>query len=245
MKLAASNPIIIDFDPFNTSTVQQHDLGTEFKLSDDRSFRYSLAGAANLSAGKCNTAPVQKTNHMNVAVQAAAAIGATSVSLTLGATAALANEYAEGLLVVGLTPGQGHSYKISSNPANAGSLTITVPLLDPIQVALTTSSKASLVHNVSNGTVEGTVQTIRPSGVTMTPVTAANYYFGQIHGVASTLNDGAIALGSWVTLSSSVSGAVAAMSATYGTALLTPRVGEMRVKVGVDTQYEPVFLDIA
>ncbi len=255
MILTQSDPGIVNFDPFTTVTYQQHQLGTMIELADNRAFRFARAGATALSAGKCGTAPVQKTNHQNQAVQAAAAIGATTVSLTLGATASVDNEYNEGLLVIGLTPGQGHAYRIASQPATSSAGTQTVTVSDPIQVALTTSSKYSLVHNRYNATVEGTVQTIRPAGVPMTPVTGTvstptsatyvpQHYWAQSRGVASTLNDQAIALGSWLTLSASVSGAVIAMSGTYGTALLTPKIGEMTVKVGVDAQYEPVVLMI-
>lgn len=250
MKLGNANPHIIDFDPFGTNTVQQMELGASLNISDGRIFRYANSGGVAQSAGKINTAPLQKTNHQNQAVQAAAAIGATTVSLTLGATASVAQEYAEGLLVIGLTPGQGHSYKISDQPATASSGTQTLTLFDAIQVALTTSSKYSLVYNNWNGTIEGTTQTIRPAGVPMTPVSASTtsagdfYYWDQTRGVIPTLNDGAIALGTSITLSGSVSGAVAAMSGTYATANATPQVGQMLVKVGVDTQYEPVFLTI-
>lgn len=248
MKLSAANPVIIDFDPYGTNTVQQHELGASVNVGD-RVFRYAKSGASNQSVGKINTAPVQKTNHQNQSVQAAAALGATSVSITLGATASVAQEYQEGYLEVGLTPGQGRVYKISDQPAALSSGTQTVTLFDPIQLALTTSSKASLTHNAWNGNVEGTVQTIRPAGVPLTSVTASTatapvYYWDQTRGIAATLNDQAIALGSWLTLSASVAGAVIAMSGTYATALLTPKVGEMTIKVGVDTQYEPVFLTI-
>lgn len=248
MKLGNANPYIVDFDPFSTSTVQSIELGASLNVSDGRTFRYAKVGTTTTSAGKANTAPVQKTNHQNVAVQAASAIGSVTASVTLGATASVSEEYAEGLLVVGLTPGQGHAYKISDQQATLSSGIQTVTLFDPIQVALSTSSKASLTHNAWNGVVEGTVQTVRPAGVPMTPVTASStsqpFMWNQTRGVASVLNDQAIALGSWLTLSASVSGAVAAMSGTYGTALLTPKVGEMTIKVGVDTQSEPVFLTI-
>ncbi len=255
MILTQSDPGIINFDPFSTQVPQQAQLGTLIELADNRAFRYARSGVTALSAGKCGTSPVQKTNHQNQAVQAAAAIGATTVFLTLGSTASVDNEYNEGLLVIGLTPGQGHVYRISNQTAAGSAATQAVTIADPIQVALTTSSKYSLVHNRYNQTVEGTVQTIRPAGVPMTPVTGTvstptsatyvpQHYWAQTRGVASVLNDQAIALGSWLTLSASVSGAVIAMSGTYGTALVTPHVGEQTIKVGVDTQYEPVVLTI-
>lgn len=248
MKLGNANPVVIDVDPFSTSVQQQHELGASVNVSDGRIFRYAKVGGTTTSAGKMSTAPLQKTNHHNMAVQAAAAIGALNVSVTLGATATVAEEYQEGFLIVGLTPGQGHVYKISDQPLALSASTQPLTIYDPIQVALTTSSKATMTHNNWNGVIEGTTQTIRAAGVPMTPVTTSTtappYFWTQTRGVASVLNDQAIALGSWLAISASVSGAVIAASGTYGTALVTTLVGIQNIKVGVDTQYEPVFLTI-
>ena len=255
MKLGNANPYVIDFDPFTVlgpTASPSQEVGASLNISDGRIFRYANSGAFAQSAGKLNTAPIQKPNHQNIAVVSSTAVGASpsQVTVTLGATASVVEEYVDGFLSVGLTPGQGHVYKISDQPATAASGNQTVTLFDPIQVQLSSASKASLVHNTWNGTVETTTQTLRAGGVPMTPVPASvtnvsdYYYWDQTRGIASTLNDQAIALGSWLTVSASVAGAVIAMSGTYATALLTPKVGEMTVKVGVDTQYEPVFLTI-
>lgn len=250
MKLSATNPIIIDFDPYNTSTAQAHELGARFEISESRSFHYGKnSTAAALGVGKIGLAPAPKTNHHNMAVQAAAAIGATTVSVTLGATASTAQEYAEGYLTINLTPGQGTVYKVSDQPATSSGQTQTLGLSDPINVALTTSSKANLVHNAWNAVVEAAVATRRAAGVPLVPVaqstsTVPVYYWAQTNGVASVLADQAITLGARLGCSASVAGAVAADSTTYGTSSLTTPVGVASIMAGVDTEYRPVFLTV-
>ena len=256
MILTSSDPVIINFDPFTTITQQQHQLGTLIELADRRAFRFSRSGAAALAAGQIATAPIQKPNHQSVAVQAAVLLGATFVNLTLGATASVDQEYAEGLLVIGGGSGAGRQYRIGQQNPTASAGIQTVVTTDQIQAALTTGSTASLVHNGYNQTVVTTTQTIRPSGVpiTLVPATASTpsaglayipqHYWGQTRGVAPVLNDSAIPLGSTLTLSSTTAGAVTSMSTTYTTALLTPKIGEMDIKVGISGNYEPVLLSI-
>lgn len=243
MKLE-STAEVLEFDPFNSESAEAMNIGELIRLADHRAFRYALAGASNISKGKAQTAPAQKTNHHNMAVQAAAAIGATSVSVTLGATATAASEYTEGYLTISVTPGQGTIYKIENQPATSSAGTQTVTLFDPINVALTTSSKANLVHNTFANTIEGTTQTRRAAGTPMITVTASNYYWAQTHGIASVLADQAITLGSAITFSGSVSGAVIANSTTYSTAVLTTPIGQADIMAGVDTEYRPIILNI-
>lgn len=256
MKLGNAYPLIIDFDPYNTATlagatVQNHELGAHIDITDGRSFRYAKAGASALGVGKLVTAPAPKVNHHNMAVQAAAAIGATSVAVTLGATATVAQEYAEGYLTINLTPGQGQIFKISDQPATASAGTQTVTLFDPVSVALTTASKANLVHNPYNYGINAAVATTRAVGVPLTPVAAStsitsgqNYFWAQSKGPVAVLADQAIALGSRIGPSASIAGAVVADSGTYTTALATTALGVANIMAGVDTEYRPIFLTI-
>jgi hypothetical protein len=94
-----------------------------------------LAGAAALAPGKLAVAATVVANHQNMAVAAAAAVGATSVTVTLGATAATADYYADGFLTINDAAGEGISYRVKSHPAHAGSGSLVVELYDPIKVA--------------------------------------------------------------------------------------------------------------
>src|SRR4249920_1582699 len=92
------------------SSTQNVKLGVKGETIDGRIYRYAKAGAVNVAAGKINVAAAHVANHVNQVVQAAAAIGDTRVSLTLGATAATANQYKGGLLVINDATGEGIAY---------------------------------------------------------------------------------------------------------------------------------------
>lgn len=211
-------------------------LGTKAFTDDGRVFRYACAGGVSLVPGKLQQSPAQVSNHLGIAVQAAAAVGATSVSVTLGATAATANQYAGGTMVVTATPGQGYTYKIKSHPAASLSTTLTLTLEDPIVVALTTSSTVSLMANPYNGIiVNPTTATGSPVGVAVTAVTNAQYGWLQVGGAVACLNDTGTTVGLGVAPSAAVAGAVKTMAATLC------QVG-YAMETGVDTKYNTIFL---
>lgn len=216
----------------SSSSIQEHELGARAESPDGRTFRYCLAGATALVPGKLQQAPAEDTAHQNLAVAAAAAIGATSVSVTLGASAATANQYAGGWLVVTTTPGQGYQYKIAAHPASAGSESITVELSDPIAVALTTSSVVDLVANpYSKVIINPTTLTSAPVGAAVYPIAAGEYGWLQTKGVCTLLADGANAVGSNLVASNGTAGAVEDAAAPgaqplVGTALTGCATGE-------------------
>lgn len=236
---------IIDFDPFvvRTQTDATHNLGDQLRLADGRAFRYGKAGAAATSDGKLEVAPTPKANHHNL-VATAAAIGSFQVTVTLGATAAVANEYAEGYLVVNAGPGVGQTYKIKGHPAASSAATLVLDLFDPItSTALTTASRATLVHNSYNGVIESTSVTQRPAGVSLVDLAAGNYGWFQHAGVASVLAAATVAVGSWCVASTATAGAVTGASVTIATTVTEARVG-YAIVAGVSTESRPVFLTI-
>jgi hypothetical protein len=195
----------------NTSTAQAG-LGAKAVTGDGREFRYVLAGGTALVPGKLQQAPAEITNHQNL-TPAAAAIGATQVTVTLGATAATANQYAGGLLIVTTTPGQGYAYQISSHPAADASATLTVTLTDPIVVALTTSSVVDLVLNPYSGVIVNPASaSSAPVGGAVHAVTAAQYGWIQSHGACALLADGTVTVGTSLVASNATAGAVEALT---------------------------------
>lgn len=221
------------------STTQQHKLGERVSSSDGRAFRYCLAGGTTLVVGKLQQSPAQVANHLGLAVQAAAAIGATSAAVTLGATATTLNQYAEGFLVITATPGQGYTYKISGHAAASGSATQTLNLEDAIVIALTTSSTADLSLNPHSGViVNPTTATGSPVGVAVAAVTNANFGWVQCHGSVACLNDAGTTVGLGVAPSAAVAGAVKTMAATLA------QVG-YALNTGNDTKYNAVYLTIS
>lgn len=218
-----------------------HKIGERIETADGRMFRYCYAGATALVPGKVYDAPTQVSNHTNIAVAAAAAIGATSVTVTLGATAATLNQYAGGYLVVNDVTGEGYTYAIKSNPAAdaSASLVLTLEADDPIRVALTTSSEVSLVPNPYNGLViHATTEVAIPVGIAVTAITANYYGWVQTHGVVSALHNDNTAIGQSVVASDTTT----AGGVEVGDGIL-PVIG-YAIATGVATEYNPIFLTI-
>jgi hypothetical protein len=166
--------------------------------------------------------------------------------MTLGATLADANQYAEGLLQVAVTPGMGYQYMISGHPAAALSASLTVALdqSDPIQVALTTASRLHLIANRYNGVIQMPVTTATGVcvGVAVSAIAISNYGWLQTKGPAIPLTDGTPALGAHVMVPGAVAGAAEIVVAA-GTLIVAQFVGRMMM-VGVDNVRNAVMLDI-
>lgn len=239
----ASTPQVIDFTPYKTSTLQDYLLGTPFVDGEDM-WRYAKVGASTITRGKLQTAPAPKANHHNMAVAVAGAIGDKSLTVTLGATAAVADEYAEGWLVISDATLGGFRMKIKTHPAANSAASLLVTFFEPLPVALTTSAKANLVHNTYNGIIEGTSQTVRAAGVSEVTATTGLFCWVKTRGTASLLADQTISLGAFIAPSTSVSGSVIEVSTTYGTAEKTNIVGQATIMAGVDTEKRPVRLEI-
>jgi hypothetical protein len=239
-----------------TST-QRHPLGALGHSVDGRRYVYAQAAGTALNPGHVIAAAATVANNdLNLAVQAAAAVGDTSVSVTTGATASVIDFYAEGYLIVNdngtpTNEGEGFSYKIKragtggeAHLADAGSTTLVVNLQEPIREALTTAnSQVGLILNpykdvvVVPTTVAGT-----PLGVAQANVTADYYCWLQTYGLSLVLTDGTIVLGEEVMSSDNLAGAVEA--ANYGAAVELRAIGVSHTVIGANTEYSPIFLDV-
>lgn len=227
---------------WSSSATQAHQLGTRFVTRDGRVFRYCKAGAADLVVGNVIQAPAQDTAHQQL-TPAAAAIGATSFTATLGASAAAANLYAEGWAIIDTTPGLGYAYPISGHAAvlASGVITLNLPADSPIQVALTTSSRVSLQRNPYAGVIQSPVTTLTGAvvGVAVYPIVAAQYGWIQTHGPGAVLIAGTPGVGLAVVVPATAAGAVV----VDGAAAATKVVGSMMV-TGVDGKVQAVLLNI-
>lgn len=214
-------------------------LGQVGVTPDGRIFRYAKAGGTALDPGKLCVAATVVANHENIAVASAAAVGATEVTVTLGATAATENQYAGGHLIINDAAGEGTAYLISGHPAADASASLVVSLAEPVRVALTTSSEASLQKNPWDSVViSATDQADMPVGIPVVSIAASNYGWIQTGGVAAGLADETLAVGSELTIGSSVAGALEVVDA-----VAEPIVGKA-IQAGVDTEYRAVFLTL-
>jgi hypothetical protein len=202
-------------------------------------YRWVKAGGSDLAAGKLAVAATQTANHENLTC-AVASIGATAVTVTLGGTAATLNEYAEGYLVINDVTGEGTAYRISGHPAQSATTgNLTVQLADPITVALTTSSQASLVKNLyADVVISATDQADKAVGIPNVVIAAGEYGWMQVAGVCAALADEAVTAGLSLTIGTGVAGAVEAADAA----------GEQVIGVAhtalVDTEYRSIVLTL-
>lgn len=232
--------IVVAADLLSDLASPAHALGAYVETADGRGFRYAKAGGTSLVAGKLQQSPAQDTTNINPSggiTPAAAAIGATSVTLSSSLTLT-ANQLAGGYMSVAVTPGQGYTYRVVGNTAVSGATGCVVTLADPIVVALTTSSRLTFsVHPYNSVIVNPTTATGAPVGVANSIITNAQYGWLQTRGICSVLTDSGTTVGLGVAPSAAVAGAVK----TAATTLCT--IG-FAVETCVTTEYDLVFLTI-
>lgn len=238
-----TGPLQIEMQDTRVQSVTKlHTLGSLAFTKDGRLFRYGQAGATALAAGKLAQIPAVVANHQAL-VTAAAAVGTKKVTVTLGATAATADQYADGYLVVRdtATTGAGQSFPISSNAVGASSGTCDIYLDEAVAEALTSASVTnlelapygSMLISSSGDTTE------LVTGVPQIDVTAAYYAWFQVRGVAAVLGNGTITKGAGLIKSATTAGAVD----IEGTSAITMRVG-IQLQTGTSTKYNTSFLTI-
>lgn len=245
--MSFTGPIQITQQEANVvSTSKLHKLGTVGFTADGRKYRYALNGAVALVAGKTINAIAKVANHTTQTVQAAAAVGVTTVSVTVGATITTQDQYVDGYLVAKDTSalGAGTAYHIAGNSSQvAGGGTVTVFLQEPIVTALTTSSIVSFVYNpwtsvvVAPAAAAEIVVGVPQLAVAASTATVNQFFWAQTGGMASVLSDGVIGKGSQAIQSASVIGA----ATVEGTSAVTQRLG-WAPEATVDTKYDPLYL---
>lgn len=217
--------------------------GQKFDTSDGREVTLVNVGASNIAAGLLVQAQPIVANHQGCSVTAYSAESAqfgtpAKITLTLGATLASLNQYAQGYAVVTEGAGAGQTLKIASNPAAALSASLVVSLEDNAVVALDNTSKVNLIPNPhASVVVNPTTATAAPIGVTLASATAGAYTFIVNKGVTAALSAGAITVGLGVAPSGSVAGAVAVVAAT------TNQIGSA-YQAGVDTKYSLIKVNL-
>lgn len=217
-------------------------VGTRWDLSDGREVILVKASDA-VAAGKLYQDAAIVANHQNLAVTAYTAYSANGnvpakVTVTLGATAATANQYAGGFLVVNDNNGEGQTLRIASHPAASSSGSLAVTLEEGATVAITTASEVCLIPPHGKDTIIfPTTPTGAPVGVGLYTIASGSYGYLVSKGLTSCLADGAITVGSAISPSNAVAGAV------EGGVIAQGIVGNAN-QAGVDTEYRTVFINV-
>ena len=243
-KILSGAPEIFNLNPYAQSNVQEHPLGAIAMARNGDIYRYTKINstASDLIAGNLQVSLAKESNHQNVALSAAAAVGATLVIPTVGATAVDANEYDEGFLIFNDVSPEGEIYTITSHEANAGSLATDVNVSPALLTAATTSSEVSLVRNPWNNPAISQLIAERAAGVSIVDwdVSVANFGWLKTRGVASVLVDtAAITTGLIACISDQVNGAVGVKSDMDAEV----PVGQM-LATGTAGEFNPIYLSI-
>lgn len=229
-------------------------VGSRWDLSDGREvILASASSATTVAAGKAYQDAAILSNHQNCAVTAIQTYSNNGntpykLTITLGNTAATANQYAGGFAIVNAGTGLGQTLRIASHPAANASASLTLTLEDGPNTALSTSdSKVSLQVAHGNGIIitpgSGTGSTAPVVGVALYTFAASAYGFLVSKGVTAALSDTtAPANGTPISASAATAGAVGQTG--YATNVVSNAIIGYSVAVGTSTEYRQVFVNL-
>jgi hypothetical protein len=228
---------------YEQSATALHNIGDSIEpFGDGRIFYYAKNGAAALGDGLLLQGAIPLPNHLNCTVAAGAAIGDTRVSVTLGATPATINYYANGYMHANDEVPEGTLYKIKSHLSNAGSLAMWVELYDPLVKAMVISSSQVTLTKAKYDSVTVALLsglTALPIGVSLIDVTIGYYSWVQTWGPCPVLTQGTVVIGAPVGLGGTADGAIGPITAS------TTAVVGWVMQVNASQEYSLIDLKIA
>lgn len=201
-------------------------INTVLDRADGR-YVYSKAGSSGLALATPlqSAAPAHGEQDDDIVVGAASAIGALTVTLTSTTNLDtspnnVANDFAEGYLVVNDEAGEGQMYKIKSNEAFSTTDDSVFTLYEPLTIALTTASQVGLIRNP----YYKTIVTAAPMtgvfvGVALFAVTATYYYWAKVKGIVPGKVSGSIAMNAPVVVGASAA-KFSAITTDYATQIV-------------------------
>lgn len=196
-------------DVYVADTTQKYQLGTTFDEGTGRWFRY----AQNDNSG--NTLVPARMVQQNwedgqmtgALIPSAASIGDTTVTLTIGTGAIVANQFQNGWLFVegpvASSAEKGFMYQIASHPAAAGSASCVFTLKRALVYGISTSRRVNVYGNpmgnrksTSYGckVVPANGQTFIAVGIPACRVTQAQFFWAQYKGIGGLETDGSTAM---------------------------------------------------
>lgn len=236
-----------DGDQFKVHTTQQLSLGQTMRFPDGRTFRYSRAdpSTAVVVAKLYQSAAPEADNVFALITPSAAAVGDTTVTVVVGATAIAANVFRDGYLTVDLVgnTGFGYIYQIGPHGDVAASGTFVVPLKGgTVQVAIaTTANSVSLVRNPYADIVlcAATNPTGMVAGVSVKPIPVSQFGWIQVSGNCLCLTEGTVVIGQQLMPAVTATGALVVQSTAES--LTVPTVATC-TRVATTTDYSTVNL---
>lgn len=224
-------------------------VGTRWDLNDGREVILVGTGTATTAtAGQLYQDAAIVANHQSLAVVSYTAYSANgnipaSFVATLGATAATANQYQGGFVLVNAGTGAGQTLRIASNSAGATSSSATVVLEDSPNVALTTASSVSLLPPHGANVIQmPTTATGAVVGIAMYAIAPSSYGFLVSKGIVAALSDATVAsVGQSISPSTTTVGAT---TVTGGGGTTPTAVIGYANQTAVSAQNRSVFLNV-
>jgi len=179
----------------NDSTVKGRMMGRQMEYEDGRKWRFVENGATLLVPGDLVQGPAVVTaDYTDIIVDAAAAIGATTLSVTPTTTTA-ANTYGDprGVGAFGhcfVNKGgvrAARVYRVASHIIFSAAAGVLITLQDPVETALAVNDEVGFAKNVYTDVIQAIITTItnRIVGVAQTPITADYFGWLQTGGIAA------------------------------------------------------------
>lgn len=236
-------------------------LGSRMALPDGRKFVLCKAStAAAIGAGHVVQEPatLSASADMDVELLAAAAVGATSLTVRLASTVAK-DAYEGGYVYINDGDGEGHIYRIKNNTAitaSGAAVATTVTLEDGDALTESCAISASVTETLvglvpspyNNVIVRPTTVSGRAVGVTPREVTAGYYFWAQTWGEAACLVAATVCVAYSAVISDTAGTAGAVAVRETDSAAASPNeqiLGYAGVIPAVDTDYQLVYLTIA
>lgn len=233
---------------FVSSATQLHPLGTRGCDPFGRVYRYCRAGASDLVAGTVVQAPASVAGNLTLALNTTSAgtsIGDTSFAVTC-ASAISTGFYREGFAIIATGSGQGYIYSISNNPVVSTGATGIFSLYpeDALVVAMTTTSKVSLIPNLYMNVIQAPVTTATSVvvGVATYVITTTQYGWIQTWGPCAVLTDDTTATGAPLNGIAATAGRASGFTAA---GLLTGQSIGHLMAAGVQAEWRPVYLKVS
>lgn len=186
-----------DYASVGNANLGRYPLGTQMILPDGREYRFALNDGTVEIAGNLYQGVAAVSNHTNVVADVVRAIGATTISATLGATAAAVDIYAEGVVHTNDATAEGYSYRIRramsagaahASVATSSILTVNLEPGESVQVALDTTSEVTFTRNRYHQiTLHPSPPTAALSGVSPGVAAANRFYWSQVKGYSAVL----------------------------------------------------------
>jgi len=233
-------------DLYTEETNPVHKLGQVAQDEYGNTFRYAQAGGTALVTGHLLQEAAEDTNYTSMVNQATSAIGATTISVTLGGTAVTASQFDQGILTIEQSTGLGQTFRILSHTVQTSTTGTCVFTIDrPLKIAtVVTNTQVTVRKNPYDGVIDNpTTQTGNVVGVALYAMTASAHGWIQTGGDTGVLfdtgtntSDGVLGIGP----SAAVAGSVKPQGGGEGATI----IGFARIVASTDSTFGIAHLTI-